>query len=426
METSRTATQLKGLVGLVMIGLVIAILLGMYQKVFTSVTPVTIVSDRAGLQLSKGASVRAFGIPVGEVRSVDLDGDVVKIEVALDKESDQRIPSGVKASIRSTTVFGAKFVSLDVPRGPVVVPVESDEVLQATSVPIEVNDVFAHAIDLLDTLEPDKVNTTLTALAKATDGNGRNIGNLIDDTDTLLAKVNPSLGQLEADLGLAADVAENVDDLAPQALDTVDQLTVTTDMFAAERDSFRGILRNIVPAADNVGLLFRDVDEPLTKFNKNLLTPSRTLFEYAPAIPCTLDALIDQVDVLGEALGKRRPVADANASFLPSMPPYDQSNLPKLVTGVGPKCYQMPTATLVNPPHIQFDDGTKGIYTDDLGVPKPGAQPIEIYTDSIATFLGSSGAASEIPLVQNFLDAVGLGSPTPGATAAGTNGGAGE
>src|SRR5690606_27238131 len=115
-DMEKMRRRLIGATGLVLIATLVAVLLGMYQKVFTPVTEVTVMSDRAGLLLDKGAAVRVSGLPVGEVRSVrQADSGQVAITVALDPDDASRIPDNVTASIKATTVFGAKFVDLEVP-----------------------------------------------------------------------------------------------------------------------------------------------------------------------------------------------------------------------------------------------------------------------------------------------------------------------
>ncbi|KQY58242.1 hypothetical protein ASD11_00800 [Aeromicrobium sp. Root495] len=390
-KTSRLGTQVKGVAGLLVIALIVALLIGMYQKAFVSVTHVTVVSDRAGLQLDKGSSVRAFGVPVGEVRGVEVQSDGVAIDVAIDKDKVGSIPAGVKATIRATTVFGAKFVQLDVPRGKVTDVIQAGAIVRSTDTTIEANDVFEHAMTILDALHPEKLNTTLTAMATALDGNGEKLGSLVTDTDNYLEALNPHLDQLGDDLQLTEDVGRNVNDVLPQAIDTVDQLNTTTDLVTDTQKDFDDLLKDIVPAADSVGGLIESFDQPLDATVQNLLRPSRLLKEYSPALPCTLDGLIDHVNILGEALGRKRPAADADAGFLPGMKPYNQSNLPKLVTGVGPKCYQQATRTFIHPPHIQFDDGTKDVYTDSTDPVGISKDPITLYQDTVRSFLGNSG-----------------------------------
>lgn len=399
-ETSRFGTQVKGVIGLVVIAMIVAGLIGVYQKTFIPVTKVTVISDRAGLQLDKGSSVRAFGVPVGEVRSVKVRGDGVAIEVALDKDKVKRIPADVTATIRATTVFGAKFVELDVPAGAIAKPISAGDVVHATATTVEANDLFQHAMSVLDAIQPEKLSSTLSAMATALDGNGEQLGSLVTGLDTYLTRLTPHINDLVADLQLVADVAKNLNAVAPQALNTVDQLNTTTDMFNEVQADFDQILKDIIPAADSVGGLIQSFDKPLTDAVDNLLKVSGTLNEYAPALPCTLQGLIDHVNILGKALGRARPSADADAGFLPGMEPYKKKNLPKLVTGVGPKCYAQGSAKLPHPPHVLFDDGTKDVYGNGINIVQPNTTPITLYQDSLRSFFGNSGLASFLQLLE--------------------------
>ena len=71
---------------------------------------------KVGLQLPKRADVKIRGVIVGEVRSMASDGD----GAALDSRRSTRtrrasIPSNVTARILPKTLFGEKYVELEIP-----------------------------------------------------------------------------------------------------------------------------------------------------------------------------------------------------------------------------------------------------------------------------------------------------------------------
>ena len=88
-----------------------------YQKAFTPVDKVTLVTDSIGNQLVVPADVKLRGIVVGEVRSVHSNGRRATVDLALDPDDVHLIPANVSARILPKTLFGEKFVDLVVPHG---------------------------------------------------------------------------------------------------------------------------------------------------------------------------------------------------------------------------------------------------------------------------------------------------------------------
>src|SRR3954454_11034606 len=91
-------TRTVGAVGLTVVAIVVVMLIGVYLKWFSSAVHVTVMSDRTGLLLDRGAAVRVSGVPVGEVRGTKLTDDHrVAIDVALDENKLGLIPQDVTA-----------------------------------------------------------------------------------------------------------------------------------------------------------------------------------------------------------------------------------------------------------------------------------------------------------------------------------------
>ena len=64
-----------GVVFLVVLALLVALTVAIYNKVFVEVVHVTLQTDRVGNQLAPPADVKLRGMIVGEVRDVRSDGE---------------------------------------------------------------------------------------------------------------------------------------------------------------------------------------------------------------------------------------------------------------------------------------------------------------------------------------------------------------
>src|SRR3954468_724132 len=65
----------------------------------------------AGQGLQEKSDVKIHGVNVGKVKGVRLV--LGRAEVSMDIESDQKVPTKSKATIRPKTLFGEKFVDID-------------------------------------------------------------------------------------------------------------------------------------------------------------------------------------------------------------------------------------------------------------------------------------------------------------------------
>ena len=82
-----------GIANLVVISLMIWFCIALYNKKFTNSTDVTVMADRAGLQLARFGDVRLHGALVGHVKKIESDGKQAKITLALDPDSARSIPA---------------------------------------------------------------------------------------------------------------------------------------------------------------------------------------------------------------------------------------------------------------------------------------------------------------------------------------------
>ena len=134
-----------------------------------------------------------------------LPDGTAALHLAMDPSQLHLIPANVNVDIASSTVFGAKFVELVAPADPSAQSrCRPGQVLNAEHVTVEINTVFQQLVSVLDKVEPEKLNETLGAISKAFNGRGEKIGQTLTDFDRLLAKLDPSLPNLEHEIEAAA------------------------------------------------------------------------------------------------------------------------------------------------------------------------------------------------------------------------------
>src|SRR3984957_10549040 len=207
---------LTGLATVVVLGVIVAVAVGLSRGSFTESVPVTVLSSRAGLVMNVDAKVKMRGVQVGKVDSIDSqpNGQAV-LHLAMYPSELHLIPANVLVDITAPTVFGAKFVELVPPAEPSAQSLHAGQVLDSRHVTVEINTVFQQLTSVLGKLDPAKLNETLGAVSQALSGRGEKIGQAFSDLDSFLAKFDPSLRALSHDIAVSAPVFNAYADAAP-------------------------------------------------------------------------------------------------------------------------------------------------------------------------------------------------------------------
>ena len=161
-----------GVAGRVRIVAVVLIISTAFNENFTPM-PVTLTADRAGLVMEPNSRVKLRGVQVGRVSSVSGGRSRRRIQLDIDPDQIKHIPANVEAADQSTTVFGAKYVDLVYPNRPRARAAGRGSGAGHENVDIEVNTVFQNVVELLEAIDPSKLNAVLAALGRRGERQGR-------------------------------------------------------------------------------------------------------------------------------------------------------------------------------------------------------------------------------------------------------------
>jgi virulence factor Mce-like protein len=226
---------LYGVVFLAVLALLLSLSVAVYRQVFTPVVRITLEADSLGNQLDPRADVKLRGLLVGEVREVRADGTKATLGIALKPEHVAHIPSDVHARLLPKTLFGEKYVDLVPPERSSARPIRAGDVItqDRTRVGIEVQQLLNDLLPLLRTVQPGKLNATLSAFATALEGRGDRIGDNLTRVEAYLRRLNPHLPSLKEDIARFADVAEVYGDAAPDLMEILRNTVTTSRSFSS-------------------------------------------------------------------------------------------------------------------------------------------------------------------------------------------------
>jgi virulence factor Mce-like protein len=340
----------------VLIGIVFAVAVGLFQGSFTKSVPITVVSPRAGLVMNPDAKVKMRGVEVGKVASIDVrpNGQAV-LNLAMQPSQMHLIPANVLVDIASTTVFGAKFVELVPPAEPSAQPLRAGQVLEGKHVTVEINTVFQQLTSLLSTIDPAKLNETLGAIASAVNGRGHKIGQMLSDLDAFLATEEPSLPALSHDLEVFPAVSNAYADAAPNLLATADNAVRISKSIVDEQQNLDAFLISSIGLADMGNDVVGGNRQALTDVLSLLVPTTDVLNEYHQALWCGISGSLVSLHApnLPEPMIKVAVYLGLGAERYRY-----PSNLPKVAATGGPQCQDLPLVPFdKSPPFVIADVG---------------------------------------------------------------------
>ncbi|CAM2924760.1 MCE family protein [Skermania piniformis] len=322
---------------------IVVVALGMFRGAFTSTVPITVTAPRSGLVMDPDAKVKLRGVEIGRVASISQVGDGAEIELAMQPDKLSLLPANALVDIRSTTVFGAKYVNFRIPARPSTDRLTAGSTVPADAVTVEFNTLFQHLSDLLAKIRPEKLNATLGALAEALNGRGATLGTLLTTADTYLADINPSLPALQRDFTAAAEVTNLYADEADNFLRVVDNATAIGKTVVDEDQALDTLLLSVIGLGDTANSVLtaneRDLGTAL-----DLLEPTTGLLdEYHPVLTCLLVGLSTALPTAEKIFGGDQEGLALNAGFTYGDKPYTYpDSLPKVNATGGPNCHGLP------------------------------------------------------------------------------------
>jgi len=224
--------RLSGVVFLLVLVGLVSLSIAAYQQVFTKVVLVTLDTDHTGAQLLKQSDVKLRGILVGEVRKISTytltpsgsSGEPetrARVLMALDPQRSKLIPRGATALLLPKTLFGERYVALQVPddlSAAQAEPVRSGDTITGGKDAIELERVLDDLYPVLLALHPEQLKATLTALATALQGRGKQLGDNLGSLNSYLTTLNPKVPELVDDVDKLGRVATVYNDAAPDLL----------------------------------------------------------------------------------------------------------------------------------------------------------------------------------------------------------------
>lgn len=267
---------------------------------------------RAGQSLVEGSDVLYRGVPVGEVRGIELVGQDVEITLAL--EPDAEVPHDVQAVVAPKTLFGEKSVEL---RGGGDGPpfLGAGDELARTRAGTEVEELIAAADPILRGIDTTELAALTTELTQVLQNQGRRFNAALEPTVAAAGLFEDTLAAQLRLLDSTAAFAAQIRDLGPGLNATAANLDLLLPTLNQARGDYVRFLRTMRPLADNLAQVLVEIRPDIDRLLINGGNISRLLIAREDEVADTVNGLALFLQTIAQGVSKETFDDGSKAAF---------------------------------------------------------------------------------------------------------------
>lgn len=189
--------------------------------------------------LAAGDEVRLSGIPIGQVNSVELEGEHVRVEFSVSDRGT--LGTATRASIQTATVLGKRFVAL--------LPAGTGKLRDGDVIPLSRTDSPYDLIQILSTLNTKSEALDKPRLAEALNTISREFANSPAPLSSALqgvSRLSETLGSRDATLRDLLAHAQTFTDVLARRSDDIVRIVSDGNLLLAELDARRDAIDNLL------------------------------------------------------------------------------------------------------------------------------------------------------------------------------------
>ena len=390
-----------------------------YNKSFSEFDEVTLRSSKTGLQLPDRADVKLRGVIVGEVVDASSTAEGAEITLGLYPSKREAVPANVTARILPKTLFGEKYIALQVPGTPAE-PIEPGDTIEESVVAIEVERVLNDMYPLLRAVQPAELNYTLTAMANTLEGRGEAMGENLAILNDYLERTNPQIPALVEDLRKLSKVSDVYRSVVPEVARLLRNSVTSGNTFIEKEQKIQALFDDVASFSSTSKDFLEANGDNIIRLGELGRQQLRVYAKYAPEYPCLLDAIVTAAPRQAETL--RGYILHINLETLPRQPRgFGPQDDPVFGDKRGPHDESMCRRTIAGewgqhnlPPEELMPEVVDGVDNDTLGKTRRPAPTLDLTSGlagtraermvvnaMVAPVLGK--AATEVPDLASLL-----------------------
>lgn len=266
LRKNQTATALLGaLLAILLVGVGVVVVAD-FSGDFSDDPQLTVQLPVDGSVVADGSPVKYLDITVGKVVGAANSGRDARPEarISIGARWLGDLPAGITATVGPVSIFGNQYVILEPPGGtPAAGHYRSGDVIPAagTGNTPSLQSTFVSLDDVLKQISPAKLNTGLSGIANALDGQGAKLGKTLVDLNQYLGQMLPLWPTVVQDLGELARLARSLDQDVPGFLQLVANATRTSQTLTRNSAAYDALIGGGAALASQSATLLRETSQ---------------------------------------------------------------------------------------------------------------------------------------------------------------------
>ncbi len=258
MVASRAQLAMRGVAAALVLACACLAIVANGAGAFRANPTVTAVLPAAAGPVHEQSPVQYKGVRVGTLSRVDANTTGARLTLRLDPARINDVPADVEVRLLPRTLFGDQFLDLTpVPCSPqshssqpypprhcgggklaagATLPADS------SAATVQLYAVYTRMYQLLNVLQPAKLQVALSAVADALRGRGGQIGAMIDQASALVQQNRPMLDNLGGDLGTVSKLSDDLSASAPDVFHALDDAVDLSHLVVEKKQNINDLL----------------------------------------------------------------------------------------------------------------------------------------------------------------------------------------
>jgi phospholipid/cholesterol/gamma-HCH transport system substrate-binding protein len=398
--------RVLGIAFFLVVALFVWLCIAIYNKDFTSKVKVEMITDTVGNALPQQADVKVRGLTVGYVDSTSTHGQRVTSQLYLQPDAADKIPANVTARLLPKTLFGERYVELELPASPSDHPLSDGDVIyqDPKGNALELTQLFDTVLPVLQAIPPQRLAETLGSLAEALTGRGADLGVTVDRLQQIVGRLDDQMPDIQEDLRDFATFSHTYADALPDLVDALNDFRTTNATVIQRRHDVDQLVASLTPTAGRLTDFLDANHDNIIDVAADSRQTLNLLAEYSPTYPCVfrnfaiarpkIDAIMGQgTDEPGSRVSLK--FVNPRGRYLPNQ------DEPRWFDTRGPQCEPVPPNG-VNPGQYvggSIDDGSyqppsRFPGNQNVNLPEPNLAPYNPDTEVQEPGLDASPDAS--------------------------------
>lgn len=283
----------------------VALSIAGFQNAFTPYVTVSVKTGEVGNQLDVKSDVKVRGLIIGQISDIRPTQNGATLELELDPAKAKMVPKSASAQLLPKTLFGERYVSLEFEdsSGPKLADgdvIPQDRTRSAT----ELGASFEKLLPVLRAVQPQKLNSTLTAMSTALEGRGDELGKTLAELGDYMGRFNPHLPELQEQFQQLAKFSNGFSEVSPDIAAMLDNFRTNARTLVEKRQQLHSVYSSVTTSSRDLDAYLRANKNNFIRVGKVSQPTLDLVAKYSPEFPCVTRQMANALPTLNKAFGK--------------------------------------------------------------------------------------------------------------------------